>query len=211
MSSGSKMKILTFPLGQLQANCYFVVNDKDCLIIDPADEAPFILEELQRRNFRLTGMLVTHGHFDHVMAAGEIQLSFPVPLYINSKDLFLIRRLKETAKHFLHYDPAVIEPTIIKNLENENSLKIKNFKLKIISTIGHTPGSVSYFFPGEKAVFTGDTLFRQAIGRTDLSYSSGEELAKSLVKLFQLPSDVSVYPGHGSVTTIGQEAALFHF
>ncbi len=202
------MKITSYPLGQLQANCYFIVNDKDCLIVDPADEAAFILEEIQRQNLHLVGMLATHGHFDHVMAAGEIQLSFPVPLYINNKDLFLIKRLKETAKHFLGYDPTIVEPKIIKDI---NQLPITNYGLRIIQTPGHTPGSCSIYFEKEKAVFTGDMLFKQAIGRTDLSYSSREELTKSLAKLFQLPPDTTVYPGHGQATTIGQEEAFFHF
>ena len=74
----------------MQANCYFLIDGEECLIIDPADEASFILEELQRRKLKLVGMLATHGHFDHIMAAGEIQKSLDVALYIDNKDMFLI-------------------------------------------------------------------------------------------------------------------------
>ena len=85
------MKITTYPLGQLQANCYLLVHDKDCILIDPADDASFLLEEISRQNLNLVAMLATHGHFDHVMAVGEIQLSLKVPFYIHGKDLFLIK------------------------------------------------------------------------------------------------------------------------
>ena len=89
------MIIETYPLGQLQANCYLVVKNNTCLIIDPSDEASFILEKIQRKNLKPVGLLATHGHFDHVMASGEIEThynaSLPLPLYIHKKDLFLIK------------------------------------------------------------------------------------------------------------------------
>ena len=89
------MHVFRFPLGQMQTNCYLVVQENNCIVIDPADAAEFILEEIQRRNLTLQGLVVTHGHFDHLMAVGEIQLSFPhIPLYIHSEDIFLAKRLK---------------------------------------------------------------------------------------------------------------------
>ncbi len=196
------MKILKFSLGQLQANCYFLINGDDCLIIDPADEASFILEELQRRKLKLTGMLATHGHFDHVMAVGEIQLSYDLPLLINDKDSFLVSRLKQTAEHFLKSKQVII-PAKIENLKEE---KIDNkWGIKIFPTPGHTPGSTSFYFPKEKFVFTGDTLFSGTIGRFDHSYCDRGDLKNSLIELTDLPEDVNVYPGHGDVTTIGDE------
>ncbi|PJA55687.1 hypothetical protein CO165_02225, partial [Candidatus Roizmanbacteria bacterium CG_4_9_14_3_um_filter_33_18] len=92
------MTIKKYSLGDLQANCYFLIDDQDCLIIDPADDAPFILEELQRQQLNLVGMLATHGHFDHVMAVSEIQQSISLPLIIHEKDKFLIDRLEQTAE-----------------------------------------------------------------------------------------------------------------
>ena len=144
------MKVLTFPLGQLQANCYFLIQDDQCLIIDPADEASFILEELQRRKLNLVGMLATHGHFDHIMATGEIQKSVNIPLFIFKEDLFIIDRLEETAEYFLGYKPVVIKPTSINHLIEVN-LKIGAFRIKIIQTPGHTPGSCCFFFNKEKS------------------------------------------------------------
>ncbi len=199
------MKILRFQLGQLQANTYFLINEDKCLIIDPADEAPFILEELQRRKLKLIGMLSTHGHFDHVMAAGEIQLSFKVPLYINKKDQFLLDRLQETAEYFLGFKPTILSIKKIVPSTAGSRLGGKNFEYQIILTPGHTPGSVSYYFPKDKIVFTGDTLFKGAIGRYDFSYCNKEDLKKSLALLLKLPGETKVLTGHGEETSIKEE------
>lgn len=195
------MEIITYQLGSLQANCYLLVNDKNCLIIDPGDDAPFLLEEIQRRRLNLVGMLATHGHFDHIGAIGEIQLSFNIPLYIFKEDQFLIDRLGDTAKHFLGFDPHFIIPKNIKYLKIKNLLKIENFKLKIIYTPGHTPGGCCFYFKEENALFTGDTLFAEGVGRTDLSYSSKTNLNKSLAKIHKL-KNIVIYPGHGESAMI---------
>lgn len=195
------MNIVSFSLGQLQENCYFLVKDKKCLIIDPGDSADFLLEEIQRRNLQLLGILATHGHVDHVMAVGEIQLSFKVPLYIFKEDLFLLKRLKETAEHFLKYDVNVIQPSIIQELQ-EGKLKIGEFEMEVMKTPGHTPGGCCFYFPDDQAIFTGDTLFKDAIGRSDFSYGRPEELKKSLDRLSKLPKETVVYSGHEEESTI---------
>ena len=204
------MEVLSFSLGELAANTYFLIKNENLLIIDPADEANFILEEIQRRRLNLVGLLATHGHFDHIMAAGEIQLSFNLPLYISEKDLFLIKRLKETAAHYLSSLPLVMPIKNINNLEEKNSLRIKNFKLEIIQTPGHTPGSLCFYFEKDKLLFTGDTLFQGGIvGRTDFSYGDGNKLKNSIGKLFSLPKETIIYPGHGRQDILGE--ALAHF
>lgn len=196
------MRIVKYSLGQLQANCYFLVNGQECLIIDPADDASFILEEMQRQQLQLVGMLATHGHFDHVMATGEIQQSINIPLHIHGEDQFLIDRLAQTAEYFLGYRPIILPIKKTENLNIENSLKIENWKLKIIHTPGHTPGSSCFYIEEESALFTGDTLFKEGIGRTDLSYSSKDDLKKSLKKIFKLPRETIIYPGHGEDTIL---------
>lgn len=205
------MKIIRYVLGQLQANCYFLVEGDTCLIVDPADEAGFILEELQIKRLKLTALLATHGHFDHIMAVGEIQSSSKAPLFINSKDRFLVDRLVETAEYFLGFKPAILPIKKIENIENKNSTCLRklvntgNFKMKTIYVPGHTPGSVLYYFPNEKAAFTGDTLFKGAVGRYDFSYCNKKDLGRSLQKILELPEDTKVFPGHGEETTVGQE------
>lgn len=195
------MQILQYPLGQLQANCYFLIQDKECIIIDPADDAAFILEELQRRNLKLVGMFATHGHFDHVMAVGEIQKSFNIPLYISRQDLFLINRLIETAEHFLGYKPVSIKPISV-NWLTETRFHVSRFMFQVLYTPGHTPGSCCYYFKKEKILFTGDTLFKQGIGSYDHSYSNKKDLIQSIKKILKLPEKTVIYSGHGEKTTI---------
>lgn len=205
------MKIVKYSLGQLQANCYFLINGQDCLIIDPADEASFILEELQRKKLKLIGLLATHGHFDHIGAVGEIQLSFNVPLYIFKEDQFLIDRLNETAKYFLGFDPNFIKPKTINYLDKKQ-LTISNYQLTIVHSPGHTPGGCCFYFKEENALFTGDTLFKDGIGRYDFSYSNKGKLKNSFKKLFKLPKETIIYPGHEEETSIKEEQNnLLHY
>jgi hydroxyacylglutathione hydrolase len=199
------MKLYSYALGQLQANCYFLVKDNNCLIIDPADSADFILEEIQRKNLNLVGLVATHGHFDHIMAVGEIQLSYPnLPLYIHSDDLFLAKRLKETAKYFLDYEPAVIPIRSTCAIESDE-LSIHEFTFEVIRTPGHTPGSCSFYFEEDQFLFSGDTLFSGGVGRYDFKYSDKSQLKHSIEKLLELPDGTEVYSGHGEETTIYAE------
>ena len=204
------MKIHPYPLGQMQANCYIIEKDGECLIIDPADEASFIFEKIQEKNLKIVAMIATHGHFDHVMVAGEMQISYKkiigkdLPLIIHAKDQFLLKRIVETARHFLNYEPAVIPIQQTKHF-NPGKFIISHFKFQILYTPGHTPGSWCLYFPDNKILFTGDTLFKSGIGRYDFSYSAKDELKKSLEKIFKLPEDTVIYPGHGEESTIGEE------
>ncbi len=198
------MNITRYPLGTLQTNCYFLVKDDACLIIDPGDSADFLLEQLQRSRLDLVGLLATHGHFDHIMAVGEIQLSFSIPLYINSRDSFLLQRVSSTAKHFLGFEPHVVP---IKNIVAlpSGSFIIPPFHFEVIETPGHTPGSCSFYFKDEGVVFTGDTLFKDGIGDFSHAYSSKKNLEISLFKLASLPAETIVYPGHGDDTILADE------
>jgi len=199
------MKILTYPLGELQANCHFLIQDKDCIIIDSGDSADFILEEVSRNNYSVKGILATHGHFDHVMAVGELQASLSVPLYISEMDKFLLERVEQTAKHFLNHIPEMLPITNILNLTS-GELQISNFKLQTIATPGHTPGSVCFYVPEENALFTGDTLFKDGIGRYDFSYSNKKELFTSIKHLIEtLPGGTVIYPGHGESSILEDE------
>lgn len=198
------MKVLTHPLGELQANCYFLVQDKDCVIVDPGDSADFILEEVSRNNLQVKAIIATHGHFDHVMAIGELKMSLNVPVYISSKDRFLLDRVEETAKYFLGHTPVVIP--ISETVNIPEIVRIKNLELKIIPTPGHTPGSICIYNKEEGVLFTGDTLFKDGIGRYDFSYSNKKELMTSINQLIEvLPEETLVYPGHGDPTTLGGE------
>jgi len=210
------MKVLTYPLGELQANCYFLIQDKDCVIIDPGDSSDFILEEVSRQNLNVKAIIATHGHFDHVMAVGELQASLDAPFYISSKDQFLLDRVEETAKHFLGHVPIIIPSTptsFPRKRESSSGSPIKlgmtlvSFNLELIETPGHTPGSVCFYIKEESTLLTGDTLFKDGIGRYDFSYSNKKQLLGSIKHLIEtLPEETLVYAGHGEITTLGEES-----
>lgn len=202
------MNITTYVLGQMQANCYLLEKDGECLLIDPADSADFILEKNQSKNLELVGIVATHGHFDHIMAVGEIQLSYPhLSLHIHKKDEFLLERVAETAEHFLGYNPMVM-PVRLKASLTPRAFHVSRFAFDVIHTPGHTPGSCCLYFKEDNILFTGDTLFQGGIGRYDFSYSDKDELKKSLQKILKLPGDTIIYPGHGEESRIEDEQGV---
>lgn len=201
------MKIQCYPLGELQANCYFIVNDKDCIIVDPGDSADFITEKISRENLKVRALVATHGHFDHVMAVGELQVILRVPFYISSKDAFLLKRVEETAKYFLGHTPEVIP--IKDSLDiSKGTFHISPFTFEVIETPGHTPGSICLYAKEDGMIFTGDTLFKNGIGRYDFSYSDKKQLFHSLLTLTQLPGETIIYPGHGDSSFIDEEKVM---
>ena len=199
------MNIHPYPIGEMQANCYLLEKEGQALLIDPGDSADFLLEKIITQRLELVGIIATHGHFDHIMAVGEIQMSYPkLALSIHQKDAFLLKRIVETARHFLEYDPVVIPVQSAKNLKS-GKLVIQNFQISIIETPGHTPGSCCIHFENEKVLFSGDTLFKSGIGRYDFSYSDKNDLQKSIEQILALPKVTTVYPGHGEETSIDEE------
>ncbi len=198
------MKILRYSVGQLQANCYFLIEGNNCIIIDAGESADFLLEQIQIKKLKPLAIFASHGHFDHIMAVGEIQLSFDIPFYIAKEDLFLVKRVSETARYFLKQKIAIIDPKNIQDIK-VGELKIENFKLKILKTPGHTPGASCFYLKDQGWLFTGDTLFKDAIGRYDFSYSDKQKLKLSLERLFKLPDETIIYPGHGEETIIDEE------
>lgn len=195
------MKVQRLVVGQLQTNCYLIWDQatKKAIIIDPGDDADFIIRKIQ--DFRLKPVLIiaTHGHFDHVLAVTELKLAFQIPFLIHQADLFLLKRTRETACYFTsaEADPSLPPDKFIRE---GDLIKFDKEKLKVIETPGHTPGSICLYQKG--ILFSGDTIFAQGVGRTDFAYSSSKELKKSLQKLFKLPAKTKVYPGHGTETTV---------
>lgn len=189
----------------MQSNCYLLEKEGQALLVDPGDSADFLLEKIQIQRLELVGIVATHGHFDHIMAVGEIQMSYSeLPLFIHENDTFLLKRVVETARHFLGYDPVVIPIQSTKHMER-GTLSIHDFEFTIIETPGHTPGSCCLHFERENVLFSGDTLFKEGIGRYDFSYSNKNDLIKSLKTILKLPEDTIIYPGHGEETSIDEE------
>lgn len=204
------MKIEKLVVGQLQTNCYLVWDEKngEGVIIDPADDADYIIRKIQDLELKPKLILATHGHFDHVLAVPELKLAFGIPFWMHEADLFLLKRSRETAKYFTggEADPPLMPNKFIKE---GDLIGFGKEKLKVMETPGHSPGGVSFLSRG--VVFDGDTLFYRGIGRYDFSYASKEDLFKSIEKLFKLLDKTVVYPGHGEETTIGEEKMRFSF
>ncbi len=197
-----------YVLGELQTNCYLVWDEvtKEGVIIDPADDGVFISEEVQRLGIKPIAVLATHGHFDHVLAALDLKLIFNIPFFCNQKDFFLLDRQSATATHFLKRKISIPDfRKIDQDLDQINQIPIGEDQLKVLKAPGHTPGGVCFYNKESLVLFSGDTLFAGARGRTDLSYSSTREIFQSISKLMKLPGETIVLPGHGEETTIGRE------
>ena len=195
-------------LGDLDTNCYLVWDEetKNGVVIDPSDDGVGISEALLNKGIKLVGILLTHGHFDHTLGALDLKLIYNVPIYIHNKDMFLLNRQDETAKHFLKREIEI--PNIIKidkDLEKIKEIKMGEEKLEVILTPGHTPGSVCFYNKKNNLLFSGDTLFFGSRGRTDFKYGSTEKIFQSLKNLMKLPEETEVMSGHGETTTIGDE------
>jgi glyoxylase-like metal-dependent hydrolase (beta-lactamase superfamily II) len=203
------MKIDVLEVGSLKTNCYLVSSDGEVGIIDPGDDADYIIREIQKENLTPVWICVTHGHFDHVLAVTELALAFNIPFYMHPEDEFLLDRAKETAEHFtgVYADPVLVK---FKDLKEGDTLKIGKETLEVIETPGHTPGGICLYIKSEKALsggklalFCGDLIFdRGTVGRTDFKYSSCEKLENSVKKVMKLPENTTIYPGHGEKTTV---------
>jgi hydroxyacylglutathione hydrolase len=199
----STMQIQSFTVGMLSTNCY-VVNcpeTKKAIIIDPgvdaAREAEQIFRYVNANALKVKFIVNTHGHSDHVSGDALLKKKYGVPICIHPYDAHCLNGLGEKTS------PANVM------LEDKGLLKFGRMMLKVMHTPGHTPGSISLV--GENLVFTGDTLFAGGIGRTDFPEGSESDMRLSLAKLLLLSDNYVVYPGHGGVSTIGEEKRVNPF
>lgn len=196
-----RVKKLT--VGQLQTNCYLVISEDEVLIIDPGDDADYIQRILKDEEVKPAKIIATHAHYDHILAAEELKQAFDIPFLMHKEDEFLLERMATSAEHFSKIKSGP-PPEIDEYLKNGDLLKIGNCKLKIISTPGHTPGSVSLYNKEKKLVFAGDLIFAGGgIGRTDFSYADSSKLRQSINKIRKLPSKTVIYSGHGEESIVG--------
>lgn len=201
------LKIDSIVVGMVQTNCYFVSNTEtnEVILIDPGAEEEQILRELRRRDFKLCGILLTHGHFDHIMAVNGIKQAFSVKVYAGEQEEALLKDSVMNCSDVIG-EPYVVVPDVC--LKDGEVIELAGFQVKTIHTPGHTEGGVCYHITsdeGQEALFCGDTLFMESVGRTDLPTGNARKLLESMKKLFTLDEDLLAYPGHGPKTRIGYE------
>lgn len=204
----------TFPVGPLGCNCSIVADPKTkkALVVDPGDDADRILETLRENGLDAVGLVHTHAHFDHVGVSALVSRLTGAPVLLHPGDEPLYRALKEQGEMF--GIPTEEPGSIDRFLGHGETVACGEESLTVLHTPGHTPGSLCFVAEGggSPLVFSGDTLFRRSIGRTDLWGGSTPQILASIrERLLTLPGDALVVPGHGEETTIAEEARLNPF
>jgi len=192
------LKVLT--VGDLEVNCYIVADEatKEAAIIDPGAEPQVIKDYILKNNLKPLFIINTHGHADHI--GGNKFFDLPVFIHENDKDFLTDARKNLSAM----FGPGIGSPEAAKLIKDGDKIKVGSITLEVMHTPGHTPGGVS--LKTDKVVFTGDTLFFEGVGRTDLPDSSGEALIDGIKKkIFTLSDETIVYPGHGPASAVGHE------
>ena len=203
------VEVKTFYVNPLRECCYLIFSStsRDCLVVDPGflyeREFSRVIDFVESRELKLRAILLTHGHFDHVMGLSFFKNS-DVKCYMNGRDLDILNQAKSQCAL---YGMEIEQPTQqVEDLDSVDTLTFGEFTLKVLHTPGHTRGSVCFYFEDDKILISGDTLFEGSVGRTDLPGGNYEALMCSLEnKIVVLPKEVKVYPGHGYPTTIGDE------
>ncbi len=190
--SMSKLYIEANVVGSYAANCYLVADKekKECIIVDPGDEASVIIDRIKANGCTVKYILITHGHFDHTGAINKVREFTGAPAYINYNDY-------EWYKEAFKPDDELLDGAVF---------EFGDFKIKAIHIPGHTQGSTALYIESEDILFTGDTLFYHTVGRTDLMGGNHKQMIGSIInKLMVLPDHTTVLPGHAQKTTIGDE------
>ena len=200
------MKIDRFVIGPVGTNCYIVRNDDtdECFVTDPAACPPELVGHIRREGLNVKAVLLTHGHFDHIMGLDDFLKEFPVPVYAFSEEKPLLESAELNSSLGMFGRPYTFSGA--EYVSDGQILHIAGFEIRVMHTPGHTAGGCCYYIPAENVLISGDTLFRASVGRTDLPTGSMGDLVRSVrEKLFVLPEETKVYPGHMEETTIGYE------
>lgn len=195
-----------FPVGPLQCNCSVIGDEKthDAMVIDPGDQIEGILEILRQEKLTLKQIVITHAHIDHVGGAMKLKSATGAPILMNQNDHALLKMLDMQAAWIGMRPPGDVQ--VDEAIGQGRVLKIGEISSNVIHTPGHTEGSICLYFPTEKKLIAGDTLFAGSIGRTDLPGGSMDKIMRSLhTQVLALPDETEVIPGHGPVTTVGEE------
>lgn len=197
------MKIERFIVGIMQVNGYVVYDENtwETVIIDPGDEAEVFQQYIEQNQLKLKGIILTHCHYDHIGAVEELKEKYNCFVYIHKKDM---EGLKNSNINYSMPIAGKTEGVIADRLlQDGDSVRIGELPLEVIHTPGHTAGSICLKVKNQKIIFTGDTVFRDEIGRMDLASGSETDMKKSIIdKISNWPEDTKIYPGHGDTATM---------
>ena len=200
------MKIEKFVLGPVGTNCYIVRNDDtmECFIVDVAACPTEFVSHIRNSGLTVKAVLLTHGHFDHIMGLDRFLEEFPVPVYACAAEKDVLESAQLNSSAGMLGQPYTF--TGARFVKDGDLLDVAGMKIQVIQTPGHTIGGCCYYIADENVLFSGDTLFRASVGRTDLPTGSMSALVRSVTdRLLVLPDETRVYPGHMEETTIGYE------
>ena len=203
------MKIACLPFNPIQENSYILWDEtSECVVIDAGNSTPredaALDDFIARHGLKPVLAANTHGHFDHTLGVEHLKQRYGIPFALSSKDRFLVDNAATSGSVFGVKIGAM--PSTGIDLEQQDEIRFGNTRLQILRTPGHTPGHVAFYEPQSKSLFTGDTLFRESIGRTDLPGGDYSWIMRSILDVIvPLGEEVRVYPGHGPETTIGHE------
>ena len=200
-----KLELQKCIVGSVYTNCYFLKNKEtgELLIVDPGDAADMIERKVSEMQGKPVGILLTHGHFDHIMAADEVRKKYNIPIYASEKEETTLLNPKVNLSVFGHGSCTLDADVYLKDLQ---VVELAGFSVQMIETPGHTVGSCCYYLKEEGVLFSGDTVFQGSVGRTDFPEGSTVAIVRSLHRLLDtLPDETEVYPGHDASTTIGYE------
>lgn len=201
----AEIKIGRLTLGVCQTNCYFLYREgqKEVVFVDPADRGDSIYEALQEKGFVVAGILLTHGHFDHIWGAEKLRELSGTKIYaLDAEEALCLDAGLNVSK--MAGRACTVKPDVL--VKDGEEITVAGICCKVIATPGHTGGSCCYYVAEAGFLVSGDTLFQESVGRTDFPTGSMSEIVRSIKeKLFCLPPDTKVYPGHGEQTTIAYE------
>lgn len=192
-------------LGQIGTNCYLVINKEagECIVIDPADQPEQICEMIAKSGCQLSAILLTHGHYDHILAADEIRKRYHVKIYASNeeKELLASPQMNLSAMYGMH---VTLDADVWHH--DGETLHLAGMDIEVFHTPGHTKGGSCYYIAENDMLFSGDTLFAESVGRTDFPTGSMAEIVRSIRdKIMVLPDQTKVFPGHGESTSVAYE------